>query len=36
MAKQTVAADEQYGLEQELDTDLLRWSSLLDFDNYSR
>ena len=36
MVNQPAASAEQVGLEQEVDTDLLRWSSLLDFEDYSR
>ena len=36
MVYQPAASAEQNGLEQEVDTDLLRWSSLLDFEDYAR
>ena len=36
MVNQPAASVEQFGLEQEVDTDLLRWSGLLDFEDYSR
>lgn len=36
MGQQTSEFDESSGLEQNVDTELLRWTSLLDFESYSR
>ena len=36
MVMQPSASSEDNTLEQKTDADLLRWSTLLDFENYSR